>query len=249
MKKMIFLGLVVFLFAAIWQLPLALVTPYIEKSQQGIQLDDVSGTIWQGKANHLTIKNTYLGQVTWKVRPLESLTALALTAAFTIKGEQLNATGIASITPKKKLLLNNTQFDMSANTFNKFQRMAKVSGDIKGHINKAIISQKPDLPIIYANIDWKDASLKSPITLTQGDYHAIIRPKSDNMNIQLSATDAPIELNGVIEINKSWRYDTNITLKPKAPELEKIFSFLGKRQTDGRIQIQQKGDLKPFIFK
>jgi len=248
MKKILFLGFLAFLAAALWQLPLSYAKPYAEKYVHGLKLKGVSGTVWNGEAKQLIANNTNFEKVKWNVRPLESLTSLSLKFDFDIQGRDLTAKGLAGITPNKTLIIDNTQFDLNASYINKQQRFAKLSGDIKGNIKHAELNQQ-DLPIIDGVIDWKEAAVSSPIKLAQGDYHAIITPDSGNLNIQLSSSDAPVELGGKITLNKEWIYNTDLNIKAIDPNLAPMMGLLGEKQANGAVNVKKQGDLKPFIGK
>ncbi len=248
MKKIIYLGLFAFLAAVLWQLPLSFAKPYAEKYVRGLQLNEVSGTIWNGESKHLIANNTDFENVKWNIKPLQSLTSLSLKFDFDIDGRELSANGLAGITPSKTLIIDNTQFELNASYINKQQRLAKLSGDIKGTIKHAEMNQQ-DLPMIDGIIDWKEAAVSSPIKLTQGDYHAIITPDSGNLNIQLSSSDAPVELGGKITVNKEWIYNTDLNIKAIDPNITPMMGLLGKQQENGTVNIKKQGDLKPFIGK
>lgn len=248
MKKIIFLGILSFLLAALWQLPLSFAKPYIEKYVKGLTMEDVSGTIWNGEAKQMTADNTSLGHVKWKVDPLKSLTSLSLSSSFKIDDNDLNAKGLAALTPKKKLILDNTQFSINADYLNKLQKNAKLAGDISGNIKHAVLDQK-NLPEINGTIDWKEGAIDSPIKLAKGDYHAILTPDAGDLKILLSSSDAPAELNGEIRLNKEWMFETDLSIKAKDKGLGSMLGLIGKKQADGTIIVKQKGDLKPFIGK
>jgi len=248
MKKVIFLGLISFLVATIWQLPLSFAKPYAEKFVKGLKMEDVSGTVWNGESRRFTAQNTYLGHVKWKVNPLQSLTSFSLKSSFNIDGNDLTAKGWASVTLTKKLTLDDTQFDLNASYLNRQINNAKLTGDIKGNIQHAVLDRQ-NLPEIDAVIDWKEAAISSPIKLTPGDYHAVITPDSGDLKILLTSSDAPVELNGEIKLNKEWLYKTDLTIKANNQGLDSMLGLIGKKQANGIIQIKQKGDLKPFIKK
>lgn len=248
MKKILSLGLIAFLVAALWQLPLSYAKPYAEKYVQGLKLNGVSGTVWNGEAQQFIANNTDFEKVKWDVRLLESLTSLALKFDFDIQSRDFTAKGLAGITPSEDLIIDNTQFELNASYLNKKIKLAKIHGDIKGNIKHAELNQK-DLPIINGIIDWKDASVTSPIKLAQGNYHAVITPDSGKMNIQLSSSDAPVELGGKITLNKEWIYKTDLNIKATDPNLAPMMGLLGKKQANGAINIKKQGDLKPFIGK
>ncbi|MEE9327161.1 MAG: type II secretion system protein N [Cocleimonas sp.] len=247
MKKIIFLGLVSFLLATIWQLPLSIAKPYVEKMVNTLKLDKVSGTVWQGKVQHFSIQNTNLGKVNWNVQPLQSILSLSLKSSFKIKSPDLSAQGIVAITPTKTLILNNTVFDLDANYINTLQNKTVLAGDIRGSIKYAKLDQQRNLPEVDALINWQGGAMQLPIKLEPGDYHAVITPESDKLNIKLTSSEAPLELNGNIVLNKEWQYDANITAKAQKPGLRAMLNIAGKAQNDGSALIKQKGDLKPFI--
>lgn len=249
MKKILFLGLFSFLLAALWQLPLSYAKSYAEDMVNGLKLKDVSGTVWQGKAQHFTVQNTYLGKVKWRIKPIDSLFSLSLKTSFNIESKDLTATGIAAIRTNKKLILDNTQFDLNAKYLNNFQQNAKIFGDIKGNIKHAEI-EKRKVPHISGTIDWKSGAIDSTaLKLEPGDYHAVISPEAGDLNIILSSSDAPVELSGDIILNKEWIYDTNLKTKSDNQTVAAVLSFIGKRQADGYTLIKKSGDLKPFINK
>lgn len=248
MKKIIFLGLVSFLLAALWLLPLSFAKPYAEKYVKGLYLKNVSGTVWNGVSEGFTIANIDFEKVNWQVLPLESLTSLSLKLSFDIDSRDFKATGLAGLTPSKKVIIDDMKFDLDARYINTLQQYAKTSGDIIGNIIHGEFDET-NLPIVNAVIDWKAAAVSSPIKLAQGDYQATITPESGNMHINLASSDAPMELDGLIKLNKEWLYDVNVNVKSSDPGLSSMIGILGKQQPNGVTNLKRKGDLKPLIGK
>lgn len=248
MKKVIFFGVISFLLAAIWQLPLSFAKPYIEKYVKEIKFVDVSGTVWNAETKQLIIDGTRIDNVKWTVRPLQSLTSLSINTKFNVNDKNLTVNGIAKVTPQLKIILEDTKFTLDARYLNAIQKTAKLTGDIIGNIKHAILDDK-NLPEMNGVVNWNAASVTSPIKLQQGDYHALITPDTNGLNIKLTSSDAPAELNGDIKLNKEWLYDANISIKANDQGLASMLGLLGGKQPDGSVKIKQKGDLKPFIGK
>lgn len=247
MKKIIFLGLLSFFIAAIWQLPLSFAKPYAEKFVQSLKLGNVNGTIWNGSAQHVIFHNKDFGHVIWQVKPLQSLTSLSLKAHFKINSKQLSADGLAAVTPSKKLILDNTNFDMDASYINNFQKQAKLAGELQGIIKHAELEKK-QLPVLDAVIDWKQGTVSSMlIKLSAGDYHAIISPNENGLRIKPSSSDAPLQLSGMVDLSKDWIYKPNLKVSSKDQGIAGLLKFAGKPQADGSIQINKSLDLKPFL--
>jgi len=248
MKKIILLGLVSFLLAGLWLLPLSFAKPYAEKYVKGLHLKGVTGTVWRGGAQSLTIAGLDFDEVNWRVLPLKSLTSLSLKLSFDIDSRDFQATGFAGLTPSKKVIIDDMNFDLDAKYINTIQKYAKTSGDIIGNIKHGEFDET-NLPIVNAVIDWKAAAVSSPIKLAQGDYQAIITPESDGIHINLASSDAPMELDGSIKLNKEWLYDVNVNVKSSDPSLAPMIGILGKKQPNGTTKLTRKGDLKPLIGK
>ena len=248
MKKIIFFGILSFVLAALWLLPLSIVKPYAEQMIKGLKLDGVSGTIWRGGAQQFTVNNNYLGKVDWRVSPLQSLTSLSLKTDFSIDGDELSAKGLAGLSVNKKLILTNTQFDMQASYINKLQKNAQLAGDFKGNITFAELQQQ-ELPQIDGVLDWNDGAVNSPIKLEAGNYRAQIKPVAGDLEIIVSSNAAPIELNGDIKLKSDWSFTTNLIVKTNESGLNAMIKLAGKQQPDGTILINQSGNLKPYIGK
>ncbi len=246
MKKLIFFGLISFILATIWLTPLSFVAPYLSKVTTDVVFKEPQGTIWNGNVNHLNVRNHYLGKASWKVDAIKSIKSLALKSNFKVKSQDIDANGLAGLRFDKRVLIENTRFDLNAEYLNTLQKNAKLTGSFNGFVKNAILKQK-EVPIVDGIVNWQNGSLESPIKLAKGDYRAVIKPIDNNLDIKLSSKEAPIELNGKILINKDWAFDTNITTKSSNPGLMAMMKFAGKPQTDGTILIQQKGDLKPFV--
>lgn len=246
MKKLIFLGFLSFVMASILFIPLAFLTPHLSKITTDVTFEEPEGTIWNGKVNNLTIKNNFLGKATWRVNALKSLKSLSLKSDFTLKSNDINASGFAGLNLNKELLIENTQFDINAEYLNTLQSNAKLSGSINGFIENALIIQNV-VPSIKGIINWQDGSLDAPIKLDKGDYRAELKPEGQNLDIKLSSKEAPIELNGDIKLQNDWVFNTNLVTKSNNLGLMTMMKFAGKAQTDGTILIKQTGDLKPFI--
>ncbi len=247
MKKILFIGLLSFLLAAIWQLPLSYAKPHIEKLAQGkVSLGETSGSLWRGTAKDVTVNNIPLGKLDWQIQPLKSLLALSLKSDFQLSGDEIKAQGNIAISANKKITLNNTDFEVDAIFINSLQNKAKLSGEIQGKLKYAEIHNK-NLPIIDGMIDWKEGSLKAPIKLPAGNYNAVITPESGDLKIKLTSSDAPAELNGDITLKKNWKYNSNLIVKASDKGLNSMLKFTGKQQADGSFSFKNTGDLSPFI--
>ncbi len=249
MKKIIFLGLLSFLIAAIWLLPLTFIKPYAEKTIKGLKLEGVSGTLWNGSAQRLVNNNLDLGSVSWSIKPLQSLISLSLKSDFSINGKQLTANGSAALKPSKTFILDQTTFDMDASLLNRLQKQARLSGELKGKIKHAEFAKsRAVLPLIDGVLDWKQAIVDAMLLkLPAGDYHFVITPDDNGLLIKPSASEAPLQLSGAIHISKDWIYQPDLKVKSNDNNISGLLKLTGKPQADGSVSINKSLDLKPFL--
>jgi len=240
------MGIFAFLISLIYFTPVSFVTPYIAGDNSNIVIEEPNGTLFSGGANHLTVNNHYLGKADWTFAPIKSLLSLALKANFTLKSDDIDIKGVAGVNMGKNLLIDDTQFNIDAAYINTLQKNAKLSGDFNGVINDAILKENT-VPSIDGTINWENAGLSAPVPLDGGNYTAILKPESENMDVTLSSKDAPIELNGNIKLQNDWMYTTNVTINSENKGLMVVMRAAGKQQKNGSILIKQKGDLKPLI--
>ena len=248
LRNLILLGVSSFLVTAIWKTPASFVYQYV--SHKNIQLQGLSGTIWNGKADELVSKNLTLNNVAWRFNPLKSLASLSLKTNIAIQDPELTANGLVGINMSQTISLDNTQFEATGAFISKMQKIAKLSGDIKGNITHLTLA-KGELPELEATYQWKQGVLIAPIRIQPaGDYMVSISPSDDGLKAKINSHDAPLVLNGTAKINNKWQYSTDINIKPANASAKGTMNILriavGKLEADGSAVIKYKGQLKPF---
>ncbi|KAG1707703.1 hypothetical protein GQR58_003355 [Nymphon striatum] len=168
-------------------------------------------------------------------------------SSFNIKGNQLTADGIVAVTPSKKVILDDTSFDIDAAFFNSYQKQAKLNGDLQGKIDHAEIEQNI-VPIIDAIIDWKQGTVSSLLlNLAAGDYHFVVAPDSEGLLIKPSSKEAPLDLKGNVKLSKDWLLKPDIMVNSRDEGIASMLKLAGKPQSDGSTHITTSTNLKPFL--
>ena len=248
LKGLILLGIVSFSAAALWKMPASFAYQHIPHGN--IQAQGISGTIWYGKAEQISFKKITVNNVSWAFNPIESLKSVALKTQIQIQDADLSANGLAGVNLSQTLYLENAQIEISAAFIAKLQRMAKLKGDIEAKITYLELA-KGVLPIIDANIHWKQGELITPIRIRPaGDYSLIITPDNNKgLNAKINSHKAPLILEGEANIDSQWKYNTNIKIKA-TPANQGIMNMLkmviGKLEKDGSAIIKQQGQLTAF---
>lgn len=246
-RNLILLGVASFAVAALWKTPASFVTNVLPDDQ--LQATGLSGTIWNGQAQQVTINKTVLQNVSWSVKPLASLLSLSLKSNFTVDDPQIKANGIVGYGLGNTLSLSDTRFDTNGEFISRFIKLAKIKGDLLGQI-KAFSLSKGELPEVEAVYQLQQGELIAPMRIQPtGDYKVAVSPQGTGLIANLSSNEAPLELSGNATIDEQWNWQTDIKIKPAAGANPGIMNVLkmaaGKLEADGSAVIRQKGQMTP----
>lgn len=247
-RNLILLGIVSFGAAALWKMPANFAYQYAPHSH--LQAQGISGTIWNGEAKQITLKKIQLDNVSWTIDPIKSLMSLGLKSQLQIQDPNLSVNGLAGINFSQTISLENTQIKATSAFISKFQKLARIKGDIKANITQLELV-KNQLPLLDATVQWKQGELTAPIRISPaGDYSILVTPNDNGLNAKITSDQAPLILSGDVNISTDWKYTTNIKIKASTAANKGIMNMLkmvvGKLERDGSAIIKQQGQLKPF---
>lgn len=248
LRNLILLGITSFSATAIWNTPATFAYQYLPL--KNIQVNGLTGTIWNGEAKEVITKKLTLNNISWSVDLLKSLTSLALKSKLEIQDPDITFKGLAGFNISQTISLDDAQIETTGAFASKFQKLAKLSGDIKGNI-KHFEMAKGELPVLDANYHWKQGELLSPMRIRPaGDYSIIIKPSDKGLTANIGSSNAPLELSGDAKIDTNWKYKTNIKIKAanaSGKGTMNIIKMTGiKLEKDGSAIIKQQGQLKAF---
>ena len=249
LRNLILLGLTTFSATALWNIPAAFVYQYVPANNK-VQVNGLSGTLWNGTATEIVTKKMTLTNISWSIDVLKSLTSLSIKSTIEIQDPDLTFKGLVGVSPSQTLSLEGAQFETSGAFVSKLQKLAKLSGDIKGSIQHFELA-KGELPVLEASYHWKQGELLSPMRIRPaGDYAIIVTPSNKGLTAKISSNQAPLILSGDASIAMDWKYTTNIKVKAASSASKGIMNLLklslGRLEKDGSAIIKQQGQLAPF---
>jgi hypothetical protein len=241
---------------ALYQAPAALVPLALQEVkargllQPGVpelSLGATRGTVWQGEADnaHLQLGTNRLplGKLSWSLKP-QSLWKKKpeLQLAISAPDHQMQATVSA-----------NRLGEVTVHGFEGRFPIAKlepwmpllVKGDVAFVIDHLIFTQQQLLALDGAMsleyVDWLGGEYDMPL----GSYMAQLSlDNKNNIMIELHDFAATLGLNGFLSISPQGHYHFNVTLQPRdglAPEVAQSVVWLGKKNLQGDILINQRG--------
>lgn len=246
-KKILFLGLLTFIAALLWQAPATLLTTHLEQNNPGLSIKGIEGQFWKGSAEQVSYQQNPLGTATWTISPLGLLMA-GFSGHLTLNSPDFNVDGRFISGMDGSLLLNDMRFDVSSQWINRVQNYTILAGNFRGLITE--LESKPsnptEPPLINGTLNWEQGAIKKPLSLPTGNYRLAITPDTNGkLTAKLSANKAPLEIKGTLTLDKKWQYSTDLKVKttPTGKALKGFLSMTGKKNTDGSVQIKKSGTL------
>ncbi len=254
MKKstLILAGLGSFLLTSVTQLPANLLTK-VMPADSPVQLNGLSGTLWQGAITQLQFQQWTLQNVRWQLKPMALFKGqlAAQIQANPVEGGLLDGDCGVNFSAQVNCSPLNVK-DYPASAFSPYVQRFMIP-DLKGTVQTNLTQLNWDGKQALANghVQWQNAGLAiDPQTF--GNYTAIFSVAANNaQQIQISAApDANYPLDGSVVLQADGQYTTNLTLKPAAsanPMATTLLTgMLGGAQPDGSFLIKKQGKLPPL---
>jgi general secretion pathway protein N len=243
--KGVALGLIAYLLTLIYTIPAHLITPYLPSD---VHLIDAGGTVWNGQAGNLQLKEFDFGEVMWHIQPLYLAIGQAR-ANFSFHQTHLNGQGDVTIRPHS-LGLEDLHISGKTDFINPYISAygASLDGEVKLNISSLWAHQtgpeQADGHLILQN-----AQLLTPTELALGDIEVKLEQRGETAVATLKNKGNTLNLSGTANINPGWRYTTNLTIAPtpSTPDnLKQSLTLLGRTDTRGAVALSNSGIIPIF---
>lgn len=254
MKKRtyLFVAVVSYLVLLTATIPASLVTGFVNNS--GIAtIQGVSGSLWNGKAYRITIKqNIELNNSQWSFLLWKILTGkLAINVNSQFMENDISAE--SGISFSGQFFINNLRAKIPAQQIAELANipMVTLSGLININIDSAQWKQG-ELPLANGTINWNNAEVTVAEMASLGDVTiTLFESEQQFLKADIANQGGDIKINGAAELLAEANYAINIKLLPTASASDNIKQSLGmfaKRQGSGEYLIQHSGSLNNIGF-
>ncbi len=243
------LGLGVLLLTAavlLWFLPARWVMPWIEPQLHGLRLQQVQGSLWNGRAaDVLAADGHVLGQVQWQLSRRALLGQLQLQLRF--NGPQLVFSGTMQRLPGDRIALRETSMhvELPALDLRATSPLGQPRGDLQLTVDQALLQAGWPLQL-HAHAQWRHAVMHTP----QGDValgDLQMQAQGEGGVIQAQWRDdgkGPLHVDGQLQLTPlGWRLDATLRPRQTDPSLRHWLTGLGPASADGRVHIHRSGGL------
>jgi general secretion pathway protein N len=243
-RLLVALGLSAFILLLLVTLPAQVVVGRLGKF--GVEATGVSGSIWNGQAALVRIRNVPLGQLEWNLHVLKLLTGRASASVAVRQGDAF-AQGDISATLSGRLTLNDVSASWPLASLAAAGLPAGWMGTATARLSELIVEN--GLPVaITGTIDA--ANLVGPANRPAqlGSYRATFPSSAggagDGIAADLKDVEGPLAVTAILRVqrDRSYLIEGQIATRPDAPsQVVSALQYLGEADASGRRPFSLSG--------
>jgi general secretion pathway protein N len=249
-RSLVFL-LVVFLIAGIGvaTLPAATAYRWVADRLGAIRLDDVSGSVWQGRAAHLRVFDRELGALDWDLHALPLLQG-TLVADLHLVGDAVTASGEVTRDADGNVRVRAARFRLPASLAAPVLDIPalQLHGDIQGELAQAHL-RGAWLEQAEGSLRWQAAAVSGAAQAEFGDLEARFATASDGaIDGEVRDLGGPLELHGRFRVSAGgFVADAELAARDGNPHVQEALRYIGEPQADGRSHLVIRGQVFPWL--
>lgn len=234
--------------------PAANIAPLLNTPATGVKLHGISGSLWSGEIDHVSIKNQNIQSVKWSLNPLAIFGAnLSTNLESSFQGQPLS-TQLSYSLLSNNSTLNNLHSSINASDLTKILNIP--FGQLKGIINISVdnmLLAAGKLPLIHGQVKWKNAKLSLGNTTSFG--HLLLKLNSNEAGDLLGVltnTQGELSIAGDMKVLANQTYTLNIKLTPRpnaSNELKNLLPLIAPRKIKSSHIIRRSGHLHDLGIK
>jgi hypothetical protein len=244
-SALILTGLLIYLLFLLVKLPASVAYPLVKNSINGPEMVGIKGTLWSGQATSMQVMNHSFQDVYWEFHPLALLVG-SMDMDIDIRDSQYPfkadiSTGIIS----GDLEAQQVHGKLPAGILQQFPALALISLSGELHINiKRLLLVDNEPRAADGEILLSQAYLQQPLQTKIGNILLNMTDKDDQVQVKIKDQQAPIAIDGILELQAGHKYSFSAKLKPGANADNSLISMLrnvSRIDPDGTMNIQYKG--------
>lgn len=241
MKRLLWPAFAFVLFAGtlLVELPASLVVAMLLPRNSAVEIGDIRGTIWHGKATHVGWNSQALGAITWTTRPAALLWG-KFDAALRLTGE-VNATARVVLDSKHASLLNlDARIPASLLQDPRSRALFHAQGLVLATIPLMRITDDR-ITAAAGRFAWQAATLRSNSSMPLGTVHAQFALEQDQcIHGTIRSDEARLSTRGDFA-GDITQYKARVILSPKTPQHSPLLELLGQPASNGNRVLELAG--------
>lgn len=252
MKRILTYGGVILSFYLLFlvaTIPAAQVYKLVREKIPQVTLYDVSGTIWSGQADAAVINGKPYREFEWTLQ-LWRIIFGRLEADVTFDNNDSWADGKVGVGLGGDIVVTDLSGQLPAQDVKAFvpKLPAQLDGVFRLALDKVVYSPE-DQMVSYAegHVDWQDAAVTVVQKADIGDFQLDLTTTDGGINGVFSdVNDGPLIVQGsaTLSLDKQYQLDTKLKVRDTSRrDLVQSLGFLGKKDAQGNVVINQSGSL------
>lgn len=246
-KYLVGLGVLLLALALLlWFLPARWAMPWIEPHLHGLQMQQVHGSLWQGRADQVLSRDGQpLGKAHWQLSRRALLGESALQLDFA--GPALSFSGSARQLPEQKIEVHEVtvRADVGRLALPAQTTFGQPRGILIVDVSDALLQGGWPLEL-QLTARWEQAAVHTHDgELALGTLALQAQSRSGIIQAQLrDSGDGPLAATGQLQLSPlGWRLDATLASRQTDPKLDRWLAQFGPAAADGSVHIQQTAGL------
>lgn len=242
MKRLIFLGLIVFLAIMVTTFPARVAYTWFAPAE--LQLSGIEGSIWNGSAAEGFAAGAYIQNINWQLKPM-ALMSGNLAYQTSSNPASGSMTSEVAVGMSGELTLSNLTGKLPLDLVHPAFQQNGIRGDISLEFDSVVISNGMPSTVV-GSVTIADFFVPDLSTSTLGDFKADFNTTDGNVVGSVKDIDAVIDVAGTITLNSDRSYAFIGTVAPTSATPASIVNqlvFLGSANEYGQHDFRFEGRL------
>ena len=240
--KYVFLVFSLYISFLIIDLPASILVSNITLPKN-VKVTSVSGTVWSGKIRKLDYSGINLGSLNWELNPLYLLIGEISADVVIIKDEQHFKSEV-TFSSSGKIELEETRIEFNLSTLQPltYGMPFSYSGHVSGYFPVSYI-YKNNYVGVNGKLSLLNIEMISPQQQSFGDFSIDFRAEKDGATSgEIKDSGGELNIDGQLSLSKNGQLNivTKLAANDKNSSLEKVISFLGRKDSSGRVLLNSK---------
>lgn len=242
MKRLIFLGLVVFLAVMVVTFPARVAYTWFAPAE--LQLSGIEGSIWNGSATEGFAAGAYIQNIRWQFKPMALLSG---NLAYQTSSNPASGSMIAEVAVgmSGELMLSDLTGNLPLDLVHPAFQQNGIRGDISLQFESVVISNGMPSTVV-GTVTITDFFVPDLATSTLGDFKADFQTTDGNVVGSVEDVAAVIDVSGTINLNPDRSYTLIGTVAPTSATPASIVDqlpYLGSANELGQHDFRFEGQL------
>lgn len=241
MKKLLIavMVLVVAALLAWWSVPAETAWSRVAERVPALRLQGLTGRIWDGQAQGVSVKAVPLGSATWQFSPWQALTGVGsgdlalrggpieLNTSVRAKGAEVTLTGLKATVPGAML---EPALDIPAL---KLQGRIDIVGDDITIVDGILKSAR-------GNLIWNDLGVSGLAEARVGNVRVDFAPEGADIVGTIKDTGGPLAIAGIVRV-QGQTFHAEVNLDAREESVREALLYIGERKPNGGSLLRVDG--------